>query len=59
MAVAMRAKTDVMSLTARYNVSALAFGKDIRVQMKERYKTELAAAMASQFSNIKTPATPV
>ena len=42
----MRDKTDGMSLTARYNVSALAFGKDLRVQMKERYKTELAAAMA-------------
>ena len=27
-------------------MSALAFGKDLRVQMKERYKTELAAAMA-------------
>ena len=42
MAVAMRDKTDGMSLTARYNVSALAFGKEIRVQMKERYKTDIA-----------------
>jgi len=46
MAVAMRDKIDGMSLTTRYNVSALAFGKDLRVQMKKRYKTELAASMA-------------